>query len=138
MAKSARSSVRKRNNAKLRSTVFGPAADARLARLSAKLQELASLPGPAQERKNATMEVDDAEGATVPSSDEMNTAESREEPGVEDMDVDYMAGTKDDSKPASRKKKSNKIEKKNRRKKAKNSITFRKPAGKQQRNSKRK
>lgn len=138
MAKSARSSVRKRNNAKLRSTVFGPAADARTARLSAKLQELASLPGPAQERKNANMEVDPEERVTTQTSDEMNTAESTEEPGVEDMDVDYMFGNKDTSKSGSRKKKSNKIEKKNRRKKARNSITFRKPEGKQQRSLKRK
>jgi hypothetical protein len=44
MAKSVRSSTRKRNSAQLRSTVFGPAADARTARLSAKLQELSAQP----------------------------------------------------------------------------------------------
>lgn len=44
MAKGLRSSVRKRNKAKLRATVFGPAVDARTERLSAKLQELASQP----------------------------------------------------------------------------------------------
>ncbi|WEW61866.1 hypothetical protein PRK78_007363 [Emydomyces testavorans] len=42
MAKGARSSVKKRNRAKLRATVFGPVVDQRTKRLSAKLQELAS------------------------------------------------------------------------------------------------
>lgn len=46
MAKSVRASVSKRNSAKLRATVFGPADNARTARLSAKLQELASQPKP--------------------------------------------------------------------------------------------
>jgi hypothetical protein len=61
MAKSSRSSVQKRNKAKLRATVFGPAADARTARLSAKLHELASQPRP----KNSDavgMEVDGSAG----------------------------------------------------------------------------
>ena len=44
MAKSIRSSTKKRNHAKLRSTVFGPVVDARTERLSAKLQELAAQP----------------------------------------------------------------------------------------------
>lgn len=44
MAKSIRSSTKKRNHAKLRSTVFGPAVDARTERLSAKLQEIAARP----------------------------------------------------------------------------------------------
>ncbi|EEP78316.1 predicted protein [Uncinocarpus reesii 1704] len=42
MAKSARSSIIKRNKAKLRASVFGPVVDRRTERLSAKLQELAS------------------------------------------------------------------------------------------------
>lgn len=46
MAKSVRASAQKRNKAKLRTTVFGPAVDARTERLSAKLQELASQPKP--------------------------------------------------------------------------------------------
>ena len=44
MAKGARSSSRKHNNAKLRATVFAPAVDRRTERLSAKLQELSSQP----------------------------------------------------------------------------------------------
>lgn len=53
MAKSARSSQRKRNSANLRATVFGPAHDARTERLSAKLLELANAPKPEQEEKAA-------------------------------------------------------------------------------------
>jgi hypothetical protein len=56
MAKSARASTRKRNNATLRTKVFGPAIDARTERLSAKLQEIANAPKPEQEKK---MEVDE-------------------------------------------------------------------------------
>lgn len=56
MAKSARSSVTKNNNRKLRKTVFGPAHDARTARLSAKLQELAAKPKPETAK---AMDVDD-------------------------------------------------------------------------------
>lgn len=56
MAKSARASTRKRNNATLRTKVFGPAYDARTERLSNKLQELANAPKPDQEKK---MHVDD-------------------------------------------------------------------------------
>lgn len=48
MAKGLRASVRKENKAKLRATVFGPAEDARTARLSAKLQELVSRPKEAE------------------------------------------------------------------------------------------
>lgn len=55
MAKSARASTRKRNNANLRTKVFGPAQDARLERLSAKLQEIANTPKPESEKQ---MEVD--------------------------------------------------------------------------------
>ena len=58
MAKGLRASTRKRNNTKLRSTVFGPASDARTERLSAKLREIASQPRPEQER---AMEVDNSE-----------------------------------------------------------------------------
>lgn len=54
MAKSVRASVQKRNKAKLRSTVFGPAVDARTERLSAKLQELASQPKPSDQSKSKT------------------------------------------------------------------------------------
>lgn len=55
MAKSVRASVSKRNRAKLRATVFGPAVDARTERLSAKLQELASH---AKEQERSSMELD--------------------------------------------------------------------------------
>ncbi|ERF69121.1 hypothetical protein EPUS_01077 [Endocarpon pusillum Z07020] len=55
MAKGARASTRKRNNAALRAKIFGPAVDARTERLSAKLQELVSRSKPSVERM---MEVD--------------------------------------------------------------------------------
>lgn len=58
MAKSIRSSTKKRNHAKLRSTVFGPVVDARTERLSAKLQELAAQPLKTEPTKDA------AEGST--------------------------------------------------------------------------
>lgn len=60
MAKGARASSRKRNNAALRAKVFGPAHDARTERLSAKLQELVSKPKPAEER---AMQVDSTSAA---------------------------------------------------------------------------
>lgn len=44
MAKGARASTRKANNAALKSKVFGPVEDARTQRLSAKLLELAQQP----------------------------------------------------------------------------------------------
>ena len=46
MAKGLRSSRNKINNSKLRAKVFGPVENARKERLSAKLLELASKPGP--------------------------------------------------------------------------------------------
>lgn len=55
MAKSARSSDTKRNHRNLRAKVFGPAHDARTARLSAKLQELAAKPRVTEDK---VMEVD--------------------------------------------------------------------------------
>lgn len=50
MAKSARSSDTKRNHANLRKRVFGPVADARTARLSAKLQALAAKSRPTDDK----------------------------------------------------------------------------------------
>jgi hypothetical protein len=49
MAKGARASTKKANNAKLKSRVFGPVEAARTERLSAKLLELVSQPKPKQE-----------------------------------------------------------------------------------------
>jgi Protein of unknown function (DUF2423) len=76
MAKGARASTRKRNNAALRAKIFGPAHDARTERLSAKLQELVSKPKPEQER---IMEVDstNAEAKEQGSTCETNIVDSR-------------------------------------------------------------
>jgi hypothetical protein len=59
MAKGARSSTRKANNAKLKSRVFGPVETARTERLSAKLLELASQP---KKRDDVVMEVAESMG----------------------------------------------------------------------------
>ncbi|EXJ72064.1 uncharacterized protein A1O5_04567 [Cladophialophora psammophila CBS 110553] len=62
MAKSARASVVKKNHRNLRAKVYGPASDARTARLSAKLQELAAKPKPETEK---VMDVDDKAGSAA-------------------------------------------------------------------------
>jgi hypothetical protein len=62
MAKGLRATTRKRNRAKLRATIYGPAHDARTERLSAKLMEIAAKPRPVQEK---AMEIDDTEAVTV-------------------------------------------------------------------------
>lgn len=63
MAKSARSSVKKNNNQRLKKDVFGPVEAARAERLSAKLLELAKQPKPEKEAdvKMDTDEQDDGE-----------------------------------------------------------------------------
>lgn len=80
MAKSARSSVTKNNNRKLRKTIFGPAHAARTARLSAKLQELAAKPKPETEK---AMDVDDKseEGADKQMSSDNTEGKFRRFPG---------------------------------------------------------
>lgn len=57
MAKGARASTRKANNAALKSKVFGPVEDARTQRLSAKLLELAQQP-----KKKDDVDVEPLEG----------------------------------------------------------------------------
>jgi hypothetical protein len=59
MAKGARASVRKANNVRLKSQVFGPVENARMERLSAKLLELASQPTPKPPKEDVAMEVED-------------------------------------------------------------------------------
>jgi hypothetical protein len=56
MAKGARASTRKANNAKLKSRVFGPVETARTERLSAKLLELAAQP---RKKEDVPMEIQD-------------------------------------------------------------------------------
>ncbi|EED12544.1 conserved hypothetical protein [Talaromyces stipitatus ATCC 10500] len=120
MAKSIRSSTKKRNHAKLRSTVFGPVADARTERLSAKLQELAAQPLKIETSKD---------------SSEENT---KTEAGVEDesdkMVIDESAATKS----SSTKQRSNRVRKQIKRK-PRNKMVFSKPhQGKQQRKTQKK
>lgn len=56
MAKGARASTIKANNAKLKAKVFGPVETARTERLSAKLLELASAPKPLREEDEKKVE----------------------------------------------------------------------------------
>jgi hypothetical protein len=83
MAKSARSSNTKRNNRNLRAKVFGPAHDARTARLSAKLQELAAKPRPTEEK---AMDVDEA----VEQGEQGEQDQSNSNVDSADMDVDGL------------------------------------------------
>ncbi|KAE8548573.1 hypothetical protein EYB25_008954 [Talaromyces marneffei] len=76
MAKSIRSSTKKRNHAKLRSTVFGPVVDARTERLSAKLQELAAQPLKIETTKDAAEENTKTEAEAEDESDKMAIDES--------------------------------------------------------------
>lgn len=69
MAKSIRSSTKKRNHAKLRSTVFGPVVDARTERLSAKLQQLAAQPLKIETTKDASEENTKTEAEAEDESD---------------------------------------------------------------------
>jgi len=57
MAKGARASSRKANNARLKSKVFGPIEHARTQRLSAKLLDLASQSRPKQNSKDAAEDI---------------------------------------------------------------------------------
>ncbi|KAL1980585.1 hypothetical protein VTN96DRAFT_3953 [Rasamsonia emersonii] len=115
MAKSVRSSVRKRNSTKLRSTVFGPAADARTARLSAKLQELASQPRPENKNtKNANVEMDTS-GTECDTA--VNTKDSHTD-GSMDIDKDAASTVTSVAKSG----RSNRIKKRG--KKTRSSITF--------------
>lgn len=82
MAKSARSSNTKRNNRNLRAKVFGPAHDARTARLSAKLQEIAAKPRPTDEK---AMDVDEL--ATEREEEQDQPIDSHVS---EDMDMDGL------------------------------------------------
>lgn len=63
MAKGARASTIKSNNARLKANVFGPVETARTERLSAKLLELASAPKPLREEaeKKASSEMEGVE-----------------------------------------------------------------------------
>ncbi|KAK4918786.1 hypothetical protein LTR66_016846, partial [Elasticomyces elasticus] len=80
MAKSARASSRKKNNAALRTKIFGPAIDARTERLSAKLQELIAKPQVELEKK---MELDQETPAEQLQHELEDKAEEEEEEDVE-------------------------------------------------------
>ncbi|KAL4958826.1 DUF2423 domain-containing protein [Aspergillus stella-maris] len=107
MAKSVRASVQKRNKAKLRSTVFGPAVDARTERLSAKLQELAAQPKPSHQEESKP----DGNATKMDTQEENNKTNPNEA-----MDVDPSKPT------GGRSQRSGRIQKRQR--KSKSSIVF--------------
>ncbi|RVX68084.1 hypothetical protein B0A52_08223 [Exophiala mesophila] len=112
MAKSARSSDTKRNNANLRKRVFGPAADARTARLSAKLQELAAKSRPTDDK---IMEVDSA--SVQREKDQKKDQQSLSKDNDQDMDLDGQEAQPGRSKKAEKKRiAANKIHKVSKRK----------------------
>ncbi|KAH6684161.1 hypothetical protein B0J14DRAFT_693408 [Halenospora varia] len=110
MAKGARASVRKANNVRLKTQVFGPVENARMERLSAKLLELAAQPKPAREDITMDTEEDATKASAVDPATEDKTAEG--------MDLD-----KDTSNVAPRSKK-NRVEKRRRHSSRKAAIVF--------------
>jgi len=114
MAKGLRASTRKRNNAKLRATVFGPAIDARTERLSAKLQAIAAEPRPIQEK---LMDVDSNEDKGSRHEDDTSANPAAEEMQVDSHNSSLKAGSTNRSHPS-------RIEKKKATRKARNSIVF--------------
>ena len=133
MAKSARASVVKKNHRQLRATIFGPAHDARTARLSAKLQELAAKPKPESVK---AMDVDDKtqENAEEQSNNDnsegaLNTANKKRQSLTDaflpDMDLDaQIAKTKPGKTTSTKDKFNHKSHKISKRKKTRNSIVF--------------
>ncbi|KAL2879626.1 hypothetical protein SGCOL_004955 [Colletotrichum sp. CLE4] len=84
MAKSARASVIKKNNQRLKANVFGPVEQARAERLSAKLLELAKAPKPEREA-DTKMDVEEQDDDA-----EINGDDEKKETKADDtsMDVD--------------------------------------------------
>ncbi|OAL35997.1 hypothetical protein AYO20_04658 [Fonsecaea nubica] len=113
MAKSARASVVKKNHRNLRAKVYGPASDARTARLSAKLQELAAKPKPESEK---AMDVDD--NAEQTTGDESRNAQS------EVMDVDGQGAVTKTAKSSTSRSQANRKTHKVSKRKSKNSVVF--------------
>ncbi|CAG8962058.1 hypothetical protein HYFRA_00005101 [Hymenoscyphus fraxineus] len=114
MAKGARSSSRKANNAALKSKVFGPVEAARNERMQAKLLALIAQPKPKPEEKDVEMEVTEA------------TTESKEvEPVAESKTSEAMEVDGEPAKPTAPARK-NRIEKRGtgRRSSRKASIVF--------------
>jgi hypothetical protein len=118
MAKGQRASTVKRNNSALRAK-FAPIYDARTARLSAKLQEIAAQPKPVREE---TMDLD------------ANEDGSKDQEEDEDSDIDMKGTTKSKKKSETTKKRGpTRVMKKIANRKAKKSIVFERSAGKKKR-----
>lgn len=131
MARGARASSRKRNNAALRAKIFGPAVDARTERLSAKLQELISKPKPVDERA-MLVDGEDAEKEGQKGAASINIVDGISLPLLSSRKLEHrltdsemeIDGRKTTSKPKHKHHRS-KIEKKKKvPRKARNSIIF--------------
>ncbi|KAK5166234.1 uncharacterized protein LTR77_008495 [Saxophila tyrrhenica] len=139
MAKSARASVKKRNNQALKRKVFGPAETARNDRLSAKLMELAQQPKPPRPEMDVEEE-GEQHYAEIPrrvTGQESDTIDltgvapeaKEDDSATQDIDMDANRAA---AKPAERSNKSLKREKENkaakiekkRIRKPRNRITF--------------
>ena len=122
MAKGQRASTVKRNNTALRAK-FAPIYDARTARLSAKLQEIAAQPKPPRDE---TMDVD-AEGLKAGQNSDSDS----------DSDVDMNGVSKSKMKKSvggsTKKRGPTRVMKKIANRKAKKSIVFERSAGKKKR-----
>ncbi|KIW97003.1 uncharacterized protein Z519_02394 [Cladophialophora bantiana CBS 173.52] len=113
MAKSARASVVKKNHRNLRAKVYGPASDARTARLSAKLQELAAKPKPETEK---VMDVDDKAGSAAGDQPHRSSSEV--------MDVDAQGASMKPVKSSTARSQVNHKVRKVSKRKPKNSVVF--------------
>lgn len=141
MAKSARASVKKSNKTKLRRSVFGPIEEARTARLSQKLQELAAQPKPESEKLemdvDTNKESSDTSGASNQPASSLDGNTScpfhilmvTDSDSSVDMDLDYTGSSKSASRRAKSKKSGHRVQKRHR--KVQNAMTF--PAVKQRR-----
>ena len=137
MAKSARATTVKRNRAKLRSSIFGPADQARTERLSMKLQELAAQPKPARDEDTTAKNGEKGRYLLLRChswvcskgfADNLPGASSPKEPSASAMDIDEAQP--EDTKRSHKNKRvhASRIEKKKLRRKARSSIVFpRKP-----------
>ncbi|CZR58961.1 uncharacterized protein PAC_08853 [Phialocephala subalpina] len=113
MAKGARASTKKANNAKLKSKVFGPVESARVERLSAKLLELASQPKPEPAKEDVAMDAED------PASEDNNAVADADKKETEEMEIGQ-----DHTKATTRSKSTGKGRIEKRRSSRKSSIVF--------------
>ncbi|KAB8291823.1 hypothetical protein EYC80_006607 [Monilinia laxa] len=93
MAKGARSSSTKANNAALKNKVFGPVENARAERMHAKLLELISQPKPSAKTEDVDMEAKEGkDGEDASSKDSLaNATSTTQDKPSEAMEVDAVS-----------------------------------------------